>query len=111
MYSERHFPPAAKAKLQEMARTVLAVLKDDLGELKWMSDATKMEALAKVEACEVKVGYPDAWTDYSALVIRPDAFWANVAACRRLGVAADPSWRCRPGSCNRRPSTLLRRPP
>ena len=49
-----------------------------------MSDATRQEALAKVEAYDVKVGYPDAWTDYSALVIRRDAFWANVAAAPAL---------------------------
>jgi putative endopeptidase len=89
IYAERYFPPAAKAKVQEMARTLLAVLKDDLGELTWMTDATRREALAKVEAYDVKVGYPDAWTDYSALVIRRDAFWANVAAARRFGVEAD----------------------
>jgi endothelin-converting enzyme/putative endopeptidase len=89
MYAERYFPPAAKAKVQEMARTLRAVLKDDLGELKWMSDATKQQAIAKVEAYDVKVGYPDAWADHSALVIRRDAFWANVAASRRFGVEAD----------------------
>ncbi len=88
VYAERYFPPAAKAKVQEMVRTLVAVLKEDLSELKWMSDATRQEALAKVQAFEVKVGYPDAWTDHSALVIRRDAFWANVAAGRRFGVEA-----------------------
>jgi endothelin-converting enzyme/putative endopeptidase len=88
-YAERYFPPAAKARVQEIVRTLLAVLTDDLRELKWMSDATKQQALAKIEAYDVKVGYPDAWTDHSALVIRRDAFWANVAAARRFGVEAD----------------------
>jgi endothelin-converting enzyme/putative endopeptidase len=88
-YAERYFSPAAKVKVQEMVRTLLSVLKDDLRELKWMSDATRREALAKVESYDVSVGYPDAWTDESALVIRRDAFWANVAAARRFGVEAD----------------------
>lgn len=89
VYAERYFPPAAKARVQEMARRLLAALKDDLGELAWMSEATRREALAKVEAYDVLVGYPDAWTDQSALVIRRDAFWADVAAARRFGVEAD----------------------
>src|SRR6185295_362673 len=38
---------------------------------------------------DVKVGYPDAWTDYSHLAIRRGAFWTNVAAARRFGVEAD----------------------
>jgi endothelin-converting enzyme/putative endopeptidase len=89
VYAERHFPPAAKAKVEEMVHTLLGVLKDDLRELKWMSDATRRQALAKIEAYRVTVGYPDAWTDQKALVIHRDAFWANVAAARRFGVDAD----------------------
>jgi len=89
IYAERYFPPAAKAKVQEMVGTLVAVLKDDLRGLKWMSDATRQEALAKVEAYDVKVGYPDVWTDYSPLLIRRGAFWSNVAAARRFGVEAD----------------------
>jgi|CXWL01.1.fsa_nt_gi endothelin-converting enzyme/putative endopeptidase len=88
-YAERYFPPEAKAKVQKMVQTLLAVLKDDLREVKWISDATRQQALAKVEAYEVSVGYPDVWTDYSSLVIRREAFWENVAAARRFGVLAD----------------------
>jgi len=88
-YAKRFFPPAAKARVQEMVRTLLAVLKDDLRELKWMSEATKQQALAKVEAYKVSVGYPDSWTDYSKLAIRRDSFWQNVAAARRFGVELD----------------------
>lgn len=86
VYAARSFPPAAKAKVQEMVRALLAVLKDDVGKLPWMSDATRRQALAKLEAYDVLVGYPDAWIDHSALVVRRDAFWANVAAARRFGV-------------------------
>lgn len=89
LYAERYFPPAAKAKVQEMVGALRAILKDDLAELKWMSDTSRRQAIAKVEAYDVKVGYPDAWSDFSALVIRRDTFWANVAAGRRFGVEAD----------------------
>ena len=37
LYAERYFPPAAKAKVQEMVGGLLAVLKDDVAELKWMA--------------------------------------------------------------------------
>ncbi len=88
-YAERYFPPAAKARVREIAAELRAALKDDLRERTWMSEATRREALAKIDAYDVSVGYPDAWTDYSALVIRRDAFWADVAAARRFGVEAD----------------------
>lgn len=89
VYAERSFAPAAKAKVQEMTRTLLAVLKDDVRALQWMSEATRQQALAKIDAYEVKVGYPDTWTDTAALVIRRDSFWESVAAARRFGVEVD----------------------
>jgi endothelin-converting enzyme/putative endopeptidase len=88
-YAERTFPPAAKAKVQEMVRELLEVLKDDLRENKWMSVEMKKGALAKVATYDVKVGYPDTWTDYSSLAIRRDALWNNIAAARRFNVAAE----------------------
>lgn len=88
-YAERYFPPAAKAKVEEMARHELAILKEDVAGLKWASDAFRREAVAKIEAYDVKVGYPDVWTDFGTLAVRRDAFWADVAAARRFGVEAD----------------------
>ncbi len=37
-----------------------------------MSDATKVEAKAKLDAIRDKIGYPDKWRDYSALVVKRD---------------------------------------
>ena len=54
--------------------------------LDWMSPATKTEALKKLAAYNVKVGYPAKARDYSRLVIRGDAL---VEAVRR---AAEADW-------------------
>lgn len=85
-YAERYFPPAAKTKVQGMVQGLLAVLREEVGGVTWMAPTTREQALAKLGAYEVKVGYPDAWADDSELVIRRDAFWANVAAARRFGI-------------------------
>jgi len=88
-YAERYFPPAAKSKVQEMVRGLRAVLQEEVGGLTWMAPTTRQEMLAKLAAYDVKVGYPDSWADTSSLVIRRDAFWANVAAARKFGVDTD----------------------
>jgi putative endopeptidase len=88
-YAEEYFPPAAKARVQGMARALLGLLREEVSGLTWMAPATRQQALEKLANYDVKVGYPDLWTDYSGLVIRRDAFWANVAAARRFGVDAD----------------------
>jgi len=75
LYTERFFPPAAKAKAQAMVADLIAAYRARIPNLKWMSQQTKEKALAKLEALHVGVGYPDTWIDYSSLVIvRGDAF-------------------------------------
>jgi endothelin-converting enzyme/putative endopeptidase len=88
-YAERYFPPAAKAKVRAMAHELLGLLREDVSRLPWMAPETRREALAKLASYDVKVGYPDAWNDLAGLVIRRDAFGANVNAARRFGVQAE----------------------
>jgi len=85
-YVERDFPPAAKAKAQEIVRTLLAVLKDDVAALEWMRPETRKTALEKLDAFDAQVGYPDRWKDYAGIEVRRDSLWANVVAGRRFNV-------------------------
>ena len=74
LYTERYFPPEAKARAQAMAADLIAAYRIRIPSLAWMSAATKEKALAKLKALRVGVGYPDKWIDYSTLeVVRGDA--------------------------------------
>jgi putative endopeptidase len=74
LYTQRYFPPEAKAKAQAMVRDLLTAYRARLANLMWMSAPTREKALAKLAALEVIVGYPDTWIDYAALdVARGDA--------------------------------------
>lgn len=66
IYVKQYFPPEAKARATKMINDLIAALRDDLQTLPWMGPATRKEALAKLAAFRVKVGYPDKWRDYSA---------------------------------------------
>ena len=48
-----------------------------IDELEWMSDETKAEAQDKLTSFTKKIGYPDAWRDYSALTIAGDDLIGN----------------------------------
>ncbi|MEO8277698.1 MAG: M13 family metallopeptidase [Thermoanaerobaculia bacterium] len=85
-YAERYFPPAAKAKAQEIARNLQAALAERLAGLTWQDPATKSLALAKVAALDLQIGYPDHWRDDARLVLRRDALWANIVQLRRAQV-------------------------
>jgi putative endopeptidase len=66
LYVQQYFPPEAKARAQEMVNNLIAALREDLQTLPWMSESTRQQALAKLEAFTPKIGYPDKWRDYSA---------------------------------------------
>jgi putative endopeptidase len=78
LYTARYFPPAAKAKIEALVRNVKAALRARLERLDWMSPATKVEALKKLDTYQIKVGYPDHPRDYSALAIRADDLVGDV---------------------------------
>jgi putative endopeptidase len=74
LYVERYFPPAEKARAQEMVRNLLSAFAVRIDQLEWMAPATRVQAKAKLAALKVGVGYPDRWIDYSGLeVVRGDA--------------------------------------
>jgi putative endopeptidase len=90
-YTEKYFPPAAKARMQDMVKNLLLAMRDTIDELDWMGPETKKRALEKLATFNPKVGYPDKWKDYSSIPIQRDRFWANVEGGLRWNVNDD--WR------------------
>jgi len=88
-YVKIYFPPAAKAKAQEMVHNLRAALREQFMAVQWMAPKTKEVALQKLAATDVQVGYPDHWRDYSGVHVRRDALWLNVVAGRRFNVEQD----------------------
>ena len=68
-YVAREFSPEAKARALTMVKNLEDALRDRINTIDWMSDATRKEALAKLAAFRVKIGYPDRFRDYSSLRI------------------------------------------
>jgi putative endopeptidase len=64
-----HFPPAAKASMDQLVAALEKSLDDDIKTLPWMTDATKKAAEEKLSMIRNKIGYPEKWRDYSALKV------------------------------------------
>src|SRR6202790_558142 len=88
-YTEKYFPPEAKARAQEMVRNILLAMRDDILSRSWMSDDTKEKAMAKIATFNPKIGYPDKWKDYSKVDIRRDAFFEDYLSSRHFVVEDD----------------------
>ncbi|MEA2784879.1 MAG: putative endopeptidase [Candidatus Eremiobacteraeota bacterium] len=81
------FPPAAKARAQQLVANLQAVLHDDIGTLAWMSAPTQTRAREKLAAFTKKIGYPDKWEDFSTLQVGNGPYASNVLAVRRWNSA------------------------
>src|SRR5437588_7770580 len=69
LYVAFYFPPEAKARALELVNNLKEALADRIKTLEWMDEPTKQEALKKLAAFTVKIGYPDKWLDYSLLTV------------------------------------------
>ncbi|HEY6333726.1 MAG TPA: M13 family metallopeptidase [Blastocatellia bacterium] len=83
-YVKEYFPPAAKAAALRMVNNLIQALHDDLETLDWMSEPTRKQALAKLDAITKKIGYPDKWIDYSALKIDRGPYVLNSLRAREF---------------------------
>uniref|UniRef100_UPI0035639D4E M13 family metallopeptidase n=1 Tax=Ancylomarina sp. TaxID=1970196 RepID=UPI0035639D4E len=87
LYVEKYFPPEAKVRMDELVNNLKTVLRGRLEKLEWMSPETRKEALAKLDAFGVKIGYPEKWEDYSKLEVGTDSYIQNTWRASRFGVA------------------------
>ncbi|MBD5204089.1 MAG: M13 family metallopeptidase [Bacteroidales bacterium] len=69
LYVEKYFPEENKKYMLELVENLRNALGKHIVNLDWMSESTKEKALKKLEAMNVKIGYPDKWEDYSAIHI------------------------------------------
>jgi putative endopeptidase len=75
---KQNFPPDAKANMEKLVAALEQALAQDIKELPWMSDATKVEAKAKLDAIRNKIGYPENWRNYSSLTVKRDDYLGNI---------------------------------
>jgi putative endopeptidase len=109
-YVEKNFPPEAKARALEMVHNLIAALGEDLKTLPWMSPETRQQAVAKLSAMTIKIGYPDKWRDYSAFRVDRGPFVFNMLRSAefnfhrnldRIGKPVDPAeWGMTPPTVN-----------
>ncbi len=77
-YVAKTFGPEGKARMNAMVKGLETSLGEDIQSLSWMSNATKTKAMEKLRAIENKVGYPDAFRDYSSVTIKASDLVGNV---------------------------------
>ena len=89
VYVAKYFPPEAKERITLLVQNLKSSLQERIQNLSWMGDSTRLRALEKLQAMEVKVGYPDKWKDYSSLKIDSKSYIQNVWNANRYEFLRD----------------------
>lgn len=82
LFVKEFFDATAKKRYENLVESIRAELKIRIEKLAWMSDSTKQKALYKLSKITKKVGYPDKWKDFSAMEIKEQSYYQNMAAAR-----------------------------
>jgi putative endopeptidase len=110
LYVAYDFPPQAKARALEMVNNIKEALRERIHTLDWMDEPTKEEALKKLDAMQVKIGYPSKWLDYSMLQVDRGPYILNALRAaafettrdlNKIGKPVDPTdWGMTPPTVN-----------
>ena len=110
LFVKEYFNEKAKQRYTELVEAIRDAYKERIEKLTWMSDITKQKALDKLSKIKPKVGYPDKWKDFSALLVdrgpyvlnvqRANAWWHNYSI-NKLGKPVDRTeWEMSPQTYN-----------
>ncbi|MDE6098538.1 MAG: M13 family metallopeptidase [Muribaculaceae bacterium] len=111
LYVEKYFPESSKQYMLGLVENLRTALGKHIINLDWMSDDTKLNAIKKLNAFTVKIGYPDQWKDYSTMEIDPSlsyyenmhnvSMWHNKEQLKKWGKPVDKTeWGMTPQTIN-----------
>ncbi len=97
VYAERYFPAENKAAMDELVANLRLAMADNLNEIDWMGDETKVEARDKLSKFTPKIGYTEKFETYDGLTVGNSAFenmmasnaWAYQDMLSQLGEPID----------------------
>jgi len=77
LYTDRHFTPKAKARVEAIVADVVAAFRRRVAEAGWLTSASRTVALAKLDRLKFGIGYPDRRPDTADLEVDPQDALGN----------------------------------
>ncbi len=80
VYAERYFPAENKAAMDDLVVNLRKAMADNLNELDWMGDDTKVQARDKLAKFTPKIGYTEKFETYEGLEVGSSALENSMSA-------------------------------
>ncbi len=91
LFVQKYFPPEAKKRMEGLVENLRVGFGQRIDQLEWMSAPTKKAAKEKLDAIQVKIGYPNKWRDYSPLKIAQGSYVVNILAANKFDFSIETS--------------------
>ncbi|MFN3213865.1 MAG: M13 family metallopeptidase [Henriciella sp.] len=82
VYADRYFPAENKAAMDELVANLRLAMADNLNEIDWMGDETKVQARDKLSKFTPKIGFTEKFETYDSLNVTDSAFENAMAAAQ-----------------------------
>ncbi len=97
VYADRYFPAENKAAMDELVANLRLAMSDNLNEIDWMGEDTKVQARDKLSKFTPKIGFTEKFETYDGLSVSSNAFenaqvadrWAFEDNLAKLGQPID----------------------
>lgn len=70
IYAKNFFSEEAKKDIESIVEEVIKAYRVRLENNAWLSSETKKNAIEKLDAIAIKIGFPETWKDYSSIDIK-----------------------------------------
>jgi predicted metalloendopeptidase len=91
LYVDKHFPPEAQRRMQQLVANMRAALGEELQSAEWLAPETRVNAMRKLGTFDPRIGYPVKWHDYSGVQVNRGSYLADKESAildeRRLNAA------------------------
>jgi putative endopeptidase len=80
LFVEKYYSQSAQEKVNQLVDNLTEAFRERLETRPWMSEETKTQAKAKLNAISRKLGFPEEWEDFSSIPITSDDYIGNLKA-------------------------------
>ena len=72
LYVQKYFPESSKQRMITLVKNLQDAFAQRIEENTWMTAVTKKKALEKLQAFDIKIGYPDKWQNMDSVFVIDD---------------------------------------
>ena len=80
VYVDRYFNADSRKRMDVLVNNLQDAFRNRIQKLSWMSDATKKQAVEKLNTIIKKIGYPDKWKNYDDVHISRTRYFDNLTS-------------------------------